>query len=212
MDYRIDHNGHEKRELHIYFIRHGFTKGNEEGRYVGRTDESLSETGREKLKIEARNAKYMVPDVILVSPMKRCVETAGILFPNRECTIVDDFRECDFGQFEYRNYSELNGTLEYQQFIDSNGMTGFPGGESPNLFRSRCQKAFLEAVDKLKDQSVVEHVALVVHGGTIMSILDGFSEPHRDYFDWQVSNGDGYFGKLILEERKVTLLTKLSDI
>ena len=33
---------------------------------------------------------------------------------------------------------------------------------------------------------------MVIHGGTIMSILDGFAVPHRDYFDWQVKNLEGY--------------------
>ena len=71
----------KNRELQIYFIRHGFTKGNEEGRYVGRTDESLSETGRNKLSEIVWNATYMTPNVILVSPMKRCIETAELIFP-----------------------------------------------------------------------------------------------------------------------------------
>jgi len=201
----------KNRELQIYFIRHGFTKGNEEGRYVGRTDESLSETGRNKLSEIVWNATYMTPNVILVSPMKRCIETAEIIFPGRKYTIVEDFRECDFGQFEYRNYSELNGSLEYQKFIDSNGMAGFPGGESPNLFRTRCQKAFLETLENLKACNEVKSVAYVVHGGTIMSILEAFSEPHRDYFNWQVKNGEGYCGKLFIEEKKISSLKKLSD-
>ena len=33
---------------------------------------------------------------------------------------------------------------------------------------------------------------LVVHGGTIMAVLDRFSEPHRDYYDWQIRNGEGF--------------------
>ena len=36
-------------KMEIYLVRHGKTKGNEEHRYVGRTDEALSEAGiREK--------------------------------------------------------------------------------------------------------------------------------------------------------------------
>lgn len=33
---------------------------------------------------------------------------------------------------------------------------------------------------------------MVVHGGTIMSILDAFAVPSRNYFDWQVQNLEGY--------------------
>ena len=32
----------------------------------------------------------------------------------------------------------------------------------------------------------------VVHGGTIMAVLDRFSEPHRDYYDWQIGNAEGF--------------------
>ena len=35
-------------------------------------------------------------------------------------------------------------------------------------------------------------LAIVCHGGTIMAILEAFSVPHRDFYDWQVPNGGGY--------------------
>lgn len=34
--------------------------------------------------------------------------------------------------------------------------------------------------------------ALVVHGGTIMAILDKFSKDERTYYDFQVKNCEGY--------------------
>ena len=36
--------------------------------------------------------------------MRRCLETAEILYPGIRSEIVPDFRECDFGTFEYKNY------------------------------------------------------------------------------------------------------------
>ncbi len=38
----------------------------------------------------------------------------------------------------------------------------------------------------------MKSAALVVHGGTIMSILDGFAVPHEDFYFWQVKNARGY--------------------
>ena len=35
-------------------------------------------------------------------------------------------------------------------------------------------------------------VAVVVHGGTIMAILERFGTPKKNYFDYQVKNGCGY--------------------
>ena len=96
--------------MKIIFIRHGQTKGNEEKRYIGRTDESLSQKGIEEIK----NRLYPGVDTVLVSPMKRCVETAKIIYPDSKYIICNDFRECDFGIFEGKNYDELKNDSDYQ--------------------------------------------------------------------------------------------------
>ena len=67
--------------------------------------------------------------------MKRCLETAEILFPEKLYEHVPRIQkaglsECDFGTFEYKNYLELSGDAEYQYFIDTLGREGFPGGET----------------------------------------------------------------------------------
>ena len=63
--------------IECYLYRHGKTKGNEEGRYLGRTDESLSEEGKKALR-----EKRMPPaEAVFSSPKKRCQETAALFFP-----------------------------------------------------------------------------------------------------------------------------------
>ena len=180
----------------IYFIRHGATAGNLEKRYIGRTDEGLCTEGIESLK----RLQELVPDIkdnsitavcqgveaVFTSPMKRCIETADILFPDKKKIIIDDFRECDFGDFEGYNYQELNGNADYQRWIDSNGQIAFPNGESPQDFRRRCINGFKNVAE-----TSLETVAAVVHGGTIMSILEKY-EKHHEYYRWQCGNGSGY--------------------
>lgn len=198
--------------MKLYLIRHGYTKGNEEKRYVGVTDEPLSISGVERLEKLRIILASIKPDVILTSPMIRCRETAKLLFPAYEAQIVEGFKECDFGSFEYKNYQELNGNALYQSWIDSGGTEAFPGGESPEGFRRRCCDAFqaeLEKIQKLQERSHIETVVMVVHGGTIMAILDTFSLPHRDYFAWQIGNGDGYAGELNVETCTIESLEKL---
>ena len=179
--------------MKIYFIRHGQTKGNREGRYVGRTDEPLLAGAREALLEKSGSLKeFFEPDILYVSPMLRCRETAQILFPGKEQNVVDSFRECVFGEFEYRNYEELNGNPEYQRFIDSGGTCGFPGGETLEAFQDRCVRGFRSVIDLSWEQRQDLRMAFVVHGGTIMAVLDRFSRPHKDYFEWQTGNGKGY--------------------
>ncbi len=184
--------------MKIIMIRHGATIGNMEGRYVGCTDEGITQEAILQLKEMYEKNKSCLEGVhaLFVSPMIRCRETATILFPDKKQVVIRDFRECDFGKFEYRNYKELSGNPDYQAYIDSNGECGFPGGETKLEFQKRCMYGFSQMLDILlrgKNKNVdFQRIAMVVHGGTIMSLLDAFSTPHRDYFDWKVSNGSGY--------------------
>ena len=166
-------------------IRHGMTQGNLEKRYVGsRTDESLCPEGILRLK------QHSYPDVLCVysSPLKRCLETAGIIYPGLPVRIIPDFRECDFGAFEYKNYTELNGNADYQAWIDSGGTLPFPGGESREAFSARSVAAFRS----LPSCGEKENRALIVHGGTIMAIMEAMASPKGSYYDFQVRNGLGY--------------------
>lgn len=184
--------------MRLYLIRHGMTKGNEEKRYVGTTDEALTSGAEHQLRVFADAKKEMLGQVELVvaSPMLRCRQTAGILFPDRVIRLEPGFRECDFGRFEYHSYLELNGDPDYQRFIDTAGRIGFPGGEDPEGFRLRCRMAFEGCLPALLQARTA---ALVVHGGTVMSVMEAFAVPHRTYYDWQVGNGCGYVTELTVE-------------
>lgn len=185
----------------LILIRHGKTAGNLLGRYIGsRTDEPLCDEGREEL------AGKQLPEVerLYVSPMKRCVETAEILWPGfdrKRMQKVTDLRECDFGDFENKNYKELSGNGDYQAWIDSNGTLPFPNGESMDAFKSRCLEAFARIVEDVSGaeqewiasgKTGIFRAGIVVHGGTIMAILEQYGYPKAAYFDYQVKNGCGY--------------------
>lgn len=177
----------------IYLIRHGMTVGNKKKRYIGTTDEPLCPEGREKLEqIKARHI-YEQPDLLYVSPMLRCRETAEILFPGMKGCVVRDLRECDFGIFENKNYLELAGNEAYQKWIDSNGQLPFPKGESREAFQRRSLEAFYQ-LEKEWEQSDAKDkiIAIVAHGGTLMSILEKVGVPSGSYYDFQAGNGEGY--------------------
>ncbi len=173
--------------IKIYLIRHGQTPGNKLSRYIGTTDEPLSEEGRAFLE----KLDYPMPDTLYVSPLLRCVETAGILFPEKEMHIIEELSECDFGEFENKNYKELSGNENYQKWIDSNGTLPFPGGESRENFKRRSLKGFQKAVAQCIREEV-NTAALVIHGGTIMNIMEEYGDRQRTFYEWHVKNGGGY--------------------
>lgn len=192
--------------MKVYFIRHGATKGNQEHRYVGRTDEAILVSEQEKLR--NLGAKIGQVNHVFTSPYLRCIQSAHALFGATEANaeqdhemkgqfeIVSEFREMDFGAFEYKNYQELNGNPDYQKFIDSGGTIAFPEGEEPEAFKARCIRAFETCMKKAYDQKW-KKVAFVVHGGTIMAILEKYGLPKQGYFEYQVKNGSGFSGEII---------------
>ena len=96
--------------MKLIFIRHFSTAGNEKRQYIGRTDEAITEQAR---KIYLREP-FHYPDVrqVVASPMRRCVQTAKLLYPKKKIWTQELLRECDFGEFEYRNYEELKELLD----------------------------------------------------------------------------------------------------
>ena len=174
--------------LEIDLIRHGMTVGNKEQRYIGsRTDEPLCEEGRAALN------QTLLPrrELLFVSPMKRCLETAELLFPGQETIVIPELTECDFGRFENKNYLELSGDPDYQAFIDSNGTTPFPEGESREDFRKRSLAGFQKVVELCITENV-QSAAIVAHGGTIMNILEALAEPRRSFYEWHLKNGEAW--------------------
>ena len=173
--------------LKIWLIRHGMTEGNRYQRYIGVTDEPLCEEGRELL----GKFTYPKPQAVFVSPLKRCLETAAILFGDPKVRIIDQLAECDFGEFENKNYQELDGNEHYQSWIDSGGLLPFPGGESREEFKRRNVTGFQKAVNGCL-RNGISLAALVVHGGTIMNVMEEYADEDRSFYDWHVQNGKGY--------------------
>lgn len=190
--------------MRLLMIRHGETAGNLKHRYVGRTDEPLTEEGRIRLMaaretaLREKNTFFRITqeiDTVWVSPMARAKETAAVLFPGKKMRPVYGLRECDFGRFEYKNYGELNKDPFYQRFLDSGGTEGFPEGEGIAAFKKRCADSFSETAlwARASQQPVL---ALVSHGGVIMAIMERFASPKCGYYDWQLKNGEGILAEL----------------
>jgi alpha-ribazole phosphatase len=176
------------------FLRHGQTAGNLEKRYVGSTDEPLLPEAVRKLQRQKEEGFFgdaLNTDLLFASPMLRCRQTAAVLCPGRAPFLVEDLRECSFGKFEYRNYRELAKDPDYQKWIDSGGTLPFPGGEDRRAFSDRCRRAFCSTLEKAVKEEA-DRLLYVVHGGSIMSILEKWASPQRNYFFWQCQNGCGY--------------------
>ncbi len=186
-------------QVTLALIRHGETAANREHRYLGKTDEGLSERGKRLLLSRREQNGYPSVQYLFSSPMRRCRETAEVLYPGMVPILIPEWEEMDFGQFEYKNYEELKGDARYQAWIDSGGALAFPEGESREAFVSRCGRGFLRMCRTLyemiqEDAAAFVSVGAVVHGGTIMALLSLYGG--ASYFDCQTACGGGYLCKM----------------
>ncbi len=178
--------------MEIVLIRHGMTEGNKEKRYIGRTEEPVCPEGIQQLFQRMKEKPYPKVEAVYASPMIRCLQTAEILYPDKITEVISDFRERDFGELEGKNYKDLADHEAYQAWIRSNGSLPFPAGEVENVFRERMKKAWEELLRKMTERGQ-KRVALVCHGGCIMTLLWSFDLEKKDhYHDYMCQNGDYY--------------------
>lgn len=193
----------------IYFIRHGQTQYNIDGKFVGSTDLPLSEQGREQIfnKWDGMETK-IDRDIIFTSPMKRCVETAGIIFPNDKFKVINNMREMNFGIFEGKTHEELESLDEYICFRQSKGRTKITGGESGMEFSMRVLKAFFEMIGYM-DKKDANNAVLVCHGGIIMSLFSMLCRKSDDIYYYYTDNGSGYKANYDPSTKELIIIEKL---
>ncbi len=175
----------------IHLIRHALTQGNLEGRYIGQTDESLCPQGIEQLEAMKKEYDYPDADFVFTSSLKRTKETAAILYPDKTPIEMREFDECDFGEFEGHTADELEKYEEFKEWLAGGEDAVALNGESNKAFASRVCNAFIKTVDGLI-KTGTQKVAIITHGGVIMSIMAAFGVPELPMTDWLCPSGCGY--------------------
>lgn len=184
--------------MKVILIRHGKTPGNEEGRYIGETDESLSRQGEREL--QEMRERCPRAELLFSSPMKRCIETASILYPELSPLLLPELRERSFGRYEGKNYQELERDDAYQGWLRSGGSLPFPDGEREEEVRERILRGFRKIERILREQSAEDTAAAVItHGGVVMTLLS--EKRGGNFYDYQIKNGS--FLELDLEDIRV---------
>lgn len=195
--------------MKILLLRHGATAGNEQRKYIGRTDEPLSGQGIAQARTLAERGirvetvfsaergiragtAWSVPACVYVTPLVRTRQTAAILFPGAEQIVVDDLREMDFGDFEDRSAEEMAEDAAYREWVEGECEGPCPGGESKADFSRRVQEAFARVIAaRMEAASSREPAVFVVHGGTIMAVLEKYARPAMGFYEGHVQNCQG---------------------
>lgn len=173
----------------LYLIRHGITQGNLEGRYIGRTDLPLCDEGFYAISRYAHDRLYPAVQKVYSSPMKRCLETADIIYPDRYVKQIENLSECDFGDFEGKTREELSELPEYAEWLKGGYDSAAPNGESFGDFTLRCLNGLEEIFQDLMHDQVTK-AAVITHGGVIMNLLAGYGLPKGKPADFALNQGE----------------------
>lgn len=156
----------------IYIVRHGQTNWNLEGRYVGRIDVELNDTGIKQAEEVKQKLKGIKFDMVFSRPLNRAYKTAQIICDN---DIIKDERliERSNGKLEGKLKSECNYNID---FNDPNE-TRFEI-ESITDFRKRIFDFFDKTTNEYKNKNIL----VVTHAGVGIYA--------RCYFEGEPINGD----------------------
>ncbi len=184
--------------MKIYLVRHGKTVGNEERRYTGQSNVSVSKNGIDEL----IGLKHIYKDIknlsVYTSCLNRTEETARILFGNyNHIDSLSFMNETDFGDFEGLRYTDLKRDANYLMWINDIYNEIPKNGESYIAFKERVIPLFMNHINKLTEDSIY-----VTHGGVIRIIMSSLVDPNIAFFDWEIPNGKGYI--LHLVEGRIT--------
>ncbi len=175
----------------IHLIRHGAIDETLSGKYIGSTDVSLSDKGREDLiKLDAEY-KYPGTQVVFTSPLKRCTQTCKILYPEQNPLSIPALAECRFGDWEGKTADELKDDKDFEKWLAGDSSVTPPNGESNADFTRRICRMFESIVEGLMKTGTTESV-IVTHGGVIMTLLAVYGLPQAKPFEWTMDNGFGY--------------------
>ncbi len=175
----------------IHLIRHGTCEGNLLGKYIGRTESPLSDEGMREL-IDLKVASdFPYANYFYASPSTRCVDSLKILYPQADPTVIFEMAECDFGDWEDKTAKDLENDPRFIEWINSGQAVSPPNGESFSVFMHRVCKGFETLVTNMMFSGETD-VALVTHGGVIMTILAAYGLPQAKMTDWICESGHGY--------------------
>ena len=179
------------KNYYLYLIRHGITEGNLDGKYIGQTDLALCPQGEKQIQQLVKAGVYPCVEKVYTSPLKRCVETAQIIYPDIQLSKVDEIAEMDFGQFEGKTQKELENLQEYTAWLKGGPEACPPDGEKFGDFSLRCISG-LDIIFRDMMKKEITRAAMVTHGGVITNLLAGFGLPKGHPADYMCGPGEGF--------------------
>ena len=154
----------------LYFIRHGESEANIEGRFAGILDYPLSEKGREQARRTADYLRDIPLAAVYASDLSRAYETGQAVAQLHGLTAVPTphLRELDAGSWQGQKHTDLLTLFpdSYSVFKHRIGLAVAPDGESVAHLRERM-RAYVEAIVRTHPD---EHICIASHAVAIRAM------------------------------------------
>ncbi len=137
--------------------------------FSGTQDIDLCEEGIEQLKQYKNTYNYPKTDIYVSSPLKRCIQTFDILYPEETIyKINENFKEIFFGDIEGKPFSHIENFEQYFEKIFKN--ENITNNELFNDFEKRVLKGLKEVINDLQTNNF-ESATIICHSMVIRAIL-----------------------------------------
>lgn len=153
----------------LMLLRHGEIPPGYRGRYVGRTDPALDETGRRQAAGHREAFAAGRPELLCCSPLRRARESAALALPGYAVRYDERLREIDFGDWENLSFAEIEARAPaalLAVWAERPAEMAFPGGESFSDFARRVDDFTAELL-----ALPARRLAVVAHGGVLRRML-----------------------------------------
>lgn len=154
----------------LILIRHAETDWNLEKRYCGFTNIGLNQKGIRQAKKLHKILRRAEVHQVYSSDRRRAIQTAKIIFGQRDIEKMRDLREMNFGIFEGLTYKELmkKRPVIYKKWLANPYTINIPNGEDLTAFKNRVVGAF----EKIAALNKNKTLAAVSHGGAISIFIN----------------------------------------
>ena len=106
---------------------------------------------------------------------------------------MDALNECDFGAFTGKSFARTEKELPvYQKWVEGGSEAAPPDGESGMELLSRVLAGIQDDFSRMMAERLTD-VAVVTHGGVIMSLLAACGFPKREMRQWITDFGGGSY-------------------
>ena len=141
----------------LWLIRHGETEWSRSGAHTGRTDLPLTEQGRRNAEAVGRLLKGRPFALVLVSPLRRAVETCRLAGYGAVAQIEPRLQEWDYGDYEGRTTTDIQKEIPGW----SQWSSPIPNGESIDQVAARARGVIERAVAAGGDVALFAHAHIL---------------------------------------------------